>query len=313
MAGPVCESCQSADVFRWGKRHNKSGTISRYRCRSCGGTFTGRDGFQKRRADPEVIARALDLYFRGVSFRQVRDHLAEAYGLSLSPMTVYRWVTHYSRLAAEWMDSQGAKVGERWHVDETVVSVDGDKHFVWNLMDSETRFLIATHVSRTRTMAHTRAPFRKAKAVTATIPKEIRSDGMPAYPEAIKKEFGRYRRSTDPPGSLKNQGSKAMWSPHKVVPSIRAEESNNILERLNGSMKDRTKVMRGFDTAVGTAALVDGWRVHYDMVRNHIALGTTPGIAAGLPELTGFKWRALLDLATNRRVTATPRPAESTD
>ncbi len=36
-------------------------------------------------------------------------------------MTVYRWIVRYSKLAAEWMDAQGAKVGERWHVDETTV------------------------------------------------------------------------------------------------------------------------------------------------------------------------------------------------
>ena len=88
-----------------------------------------------------MIAKALDLYFRGVSFRQVADHFAQAYGLKVSPMTVYRWVTESSQLAGEWLNAQGAKVGERWNVDETVVSVDGDKHWVWNVMDSETRFL----------------------------------------------------------------------------------------------------------------------------------------------------------------------------
>jgi putative transposase len=294
---PACESCCSGDVMLSGKRRNKSGAIRRYRCRTCGAYFTGRDGFQKRRADPDVIAKALDLYFRGVSLRQVAAHLEQAYGLTLSPMTVYRWITHYSGLATEWMDSQKAKVGDHWNLDETMVNVDGQKEWVWNLMDAQTRYLLVSHVSRTRTMAHTRATLRKATEVTDVRPVEIRTDGMPAYPVAIRKEFGRYRKPGDPVSSLKNKGSKAIWTPHRVVPSIRAAESNNLVERLNGSQRDRTKTMRGFDNERGTTDLMAGWRVHHNLIRDHLSLGTTPGVAAGIPELQGFRWRALLDLA----------------
>jgi hypothetical protein len=52
--------------------------------------FTGTDGFQKRRADPEKIALALDLYFRGLSLRKVVDHFRQVHRLRLSPMTVRR-------------------------------------------------------------------------------------------------------------------------------------------------------------------------------------------------------------------------------
>jgi|HubBroStandDraft_1064217.scaffolds.fasta_scaffold00502_5 transposase-like protein len=41
-------------------------------------------------------------------------------------MTVFRWVTHYSKLAAGWMDAQGARTSERWHIDDTVVNVNGN-------------------------------------------------------------------------------------------------------------------------------------------------------------------------------------------
>jgi hypothetical protein len=72
--GPICERCQSGDVVADGKRHNKSGAITRYLCKTCGFRFIGRDGFQRRRSEPEKIALALDLYFRGLSLRQVAEH-----------------------------------------------------------------------------------------------------------------------------------------------------------------------------------------------------------------------------------------------
>jgi transposase-like protein len=304
-ARPGCARCQSGDVILSGKRMNKSGVVSRYFCRTCGFRFTGRDGFQRRRSDPEKIALALDLYFRGMSVRRVREHLSQVYSLTVSAATIYNWIVHFSKVAAKWMDAQGAKVGERWHVDETVVSVDGDRHYIWNVLDAETRFLLATHVSRDRSMADTRAPLHKAKRVTEDRPLEVFTDGMMAYPEAVKQEFGRRPlpgdRTSDPKANL-----RTWYSPHRRVPSIRAPESNNLVERLHGTEKERIKVMRGFDTQDGTAALVEGFRVHYNLVREHQALGATPGSVAGLPNVSGFRWFEILQMAGGKVPTPTP-------
>ena len=300
---PSCGRCNSHRVVSNGKRHNETGTLARYLCRTCGFRFTGRDGYQKRRADPEKIALALDLYFRGLSFRKVADHFLQVHELDLSPMTVYGWVVHYSRLAAQWMDEQQARVGQRWHVDETVVNVGGQQRYLWNVMDGETRFLLATHISRARGMNDTRAPFHKAKRATPDRPTEVRSDGMMSYPAAVGAEFGH----------VGGPGSTGWVNPHRRVPSIRAKESNNRIERLHGTEKERTKVMRAFDNDQGAAALSEGFRVHYNLVRPHQAVGTTPGEAAGLPALDGFRWKALLERAVTRKVTPAPGVLASPD
>jgi transposase-like protein len=304
-AGPSCECCRSGNVVSDGKRRNKSGPVAKFRCRACGACFSGKEGFHNRRSDPEKIALSLDLYFRGVSLRQVAEHLEQAYSLRVSAMTVYRWVTHYSALAAKWMDAQGAKVGETWHVDERVVNVDGEHRYLWNVMDSQTRFLLASTISKGRGVPEARTAFKKAKGATAVRPKEIRSDGLATYPEAIKKEFGRRRLPTDPPRNFKH-AHHSYFTPHRVVPSIRAPESNNILERLNGTSKDRTKTMRAYDNDGGAAALSAGWQVHYNLVRDHLALGTTPAVAAGFAPISGFRWRELIEMAVRRDVTGTP-------
>jgi len=294
----VCVKCQSGDVIANGKRHNKSGTITRYLCKTCGFRFTGRDGFQRRRSEPEKIALALDLYFRGMSLRQIVEHFQQVHKLRVSHMTIYNWIAHYSKLAADWMDSQNAKVGEKWHVDETVVNVNGENRYLWNVMDSETRMLLATHLSKTRSVPETRMPLRKAKDMTETRPKLVFTDGMNAYGPAIRKEFSRRARIED---HVIGKGQR--FNPHRVVPSIRAERSNNRIERLHGTEKSRTKVMRAFDQEHGAAMLMDGWRVHYDMIRTHQAIGKTPAEAAGIPSLDGFKWAKLLKLATTRKFT----------
>lgn len=303
-AVPMCEACHSSDVMLWGKRANRSGVVRRFRCRACDATFSGVEGFRRRRADPDMIAKALDLYFRGTSLRQVAEHFRQAYNLSISAMMVYRWVTHFGRVAAEWMDAQKVTVGERWHVDETVVSIDGERRYVWNVLDSETRYLLATHVSRDRDMRDTRTPLHKAKIASGgALPTEVFTDGMAAYPNAVKRELGRPAVRGEPRPTKKAHTGN-WYSPHKRVPSIRAPESNNLVERIHGTEKDRIRPMRGFDTMDGTAALIEGWRVHYNLARTHLTLDSTPGVAAGLPELPTFRWRAILELAAaNRSVT----------
>jgi putative transposase len=296
----ACDRCKSSNVISKGIRHNVSGPIQRYSCKSCGCRFVGRDGFQKRRADPTNIARALDLYFRGMSIRKVREHLEQVERLNVSHMAVYRWIVHYSKLSAEWMDAQGARTSDRWHVDETVVNVNGKNEYLWNVLDHDTRFLLATHVSENRSLDNTRTPLRKAKGATPDRPVDVLTDGMLSYPVAIGKELGRKATALDDPTHVRG----GRFNPHERVPSIRAKESNNRIERFHGTEKERFKVMRGFDGEPGTEVLAEGLRVHYNLVRNHQALGMTPGEAAGIPVGDGFRWKRIIEEASrSRRVT----------
>ena len=108
---------------------------------------------------------------------------------------------------------------------------------------------------------------------------------MMAYPTAVIKELG------------KRGGPNGFWSPHVRVPSIRANESNNLIERFHGSEKERIKVMRGFDKDNGCNTIMEGFRVHYNLIRDHQSLGVTPGEVAGLPKIDGFRWLEVLKKA----------------
>jgi putative transposase len=293
----VCVSCRSADVIRKGVRRNKSGEVTLYLCSTCGRRFAGREGFHNRRADPEKIALALDLYFRGLSVRKVQEHFRQVHQLRISHVTVYRWVVHFGKLVAEWMDSQGARTSDRWHIDETVVGVNGVNKYLWNVLDHDTRFLLATHVSLGRNLQDTRAPIHKAKAATPDRPVDVLTDGMQTYPEAVKRELGRRSTPFDDPKFV--HGGR--FNPHKRVPSIRAPESNNRIERFHGTEKERVKVMRGFDNDEGTSGLMEGFRAHYNLVKTHQTLGTTPGDAAGIPTGDGFRWLTVIKEATRAK------------
>ena len=284
----TCDKCNSTNIVKNGKRKNKSGVINRYLCKECGFRFTDNEGFKKRRSDPEKIALALDLYFRGLSVRKVAEHFQQVYNLHISHMTVYRWIYDYGKLASKWMDKHQVSTGKRWHIDEIVLKVDGEFRYLWNVLDSESRYLLATHVSKHRGIKDARKPIKNAKKATPDRPLEVFTDGMISYPSAVVKELG--RRGV--------KGHKGFWSPHVRVPSIRAKESNNRIERFHGTQKERTKIMRGFDQEHGCANLMEGFRVHYNLVKNHQALGCTPSEATGNMSVDGFRWLDIIQKAT---------------
>jgi putative transposase len=285
-ANPIeCVYCHSGSVIRFGKRHNKSGLLRRYLCKECGRRFVDREGFLRRRADPEKIALALDLFYRGLSVRKISEHFHQVYSLKVAPATLYGWIVEFSKTAAHWMDSLTARTGETWHVDETVVTVDGAPRYVWNVLDAKTRFLMATHVTRLRRLRDARVPLRRAKSASPDRPMVVFTDGLNAYPKAIGRELA-FR-----------SGSEVV-NPHVRVPSIRAKRSNNLVERLHGTEKDRIKLLRGFHGRRGSKTFMEGFRVYYNLVRTHAALGTTPAVAAGLPEIGGFRWKEILNQAS---------------
>ena len=278
-----CPRCGSSKVIRFGRRHNRRGTIGRYLCKACRSRFT-LDGGPRLRNNTRTVGLALDLYFRGLSLRKVSDHLKQAHGLSVAPGTIYGWIARFAPKSAGWMDSLGPRTGEKWHVDETVVMSDGDPRWVWNVLDANTRFLLATHVTKLRRVRDARVPIKRAKETTPDRPLVVFSDGLPAYRKAIGRE-------------LAFRSGPEVVNPHVRVRSIRAKKSNNLVERLHGTEKERIKVMRGFDGSKGAKLLMEGFRVHYNMVRTHGALGTTPGVAAGLPDPEGLKWKEIIEAA----------------
>ena len=36
---------------------------------------------------------------------------------------------------------------DEWHADETVIKINGQKYYIWFIIDSETRFVLGFHLS----------------------------------------------------------------------------------------------------------------------------------------------------------------------
>jgi len=61
------------------------------------------------------------------------------------------------------------------------------------------------------------------------------------------------------------------------------EVNNNIVERLQGTIRERDKVRRGMDGQITGQDLIIGLRIYYNFIRPHMSLnGKTPAEEAGI-------------------------------
>lgn len=101
-----CPKCNSNKfVIKRGFRYNKSETVQRYFCKKCGIKFSNRTVFKGMKNKIAAIVSALDLYFRGISLRQIAEHLELTHGIKVSHGTIHNWVKRYVDLYHRRNDS----------------------------------------------------------------------------------------------------------------------------------------------------------------------------------------------------------------
>jgi transposase-like protein len=275
-----CKHCAFKVVIRWGKRDGKQ----RFRCKNCGHTFLDDDCLPRTRTKEDIIVTALDLYFDGLSVRKIQRFIAKNFGVRVSQVTIWKWVQRYVEIVKEYTNSLKVEVKGEIHADETVVSCKGVNTWYWDVIDTETRFILATYISRARRSEDAIKLFREARARMRNLPHRIVTDGLPAYIEGYKKNFW-VRYKDERPEFI-----------HEVGLRGKGGCDNNIIERFHGTIKDRLKPMRGLGRERRAKNILDGFIIHYNFIKPHESLeGRTPAEMAGIEGLND--WRTLIKQA----------------
>jgi transposase-like protein len=286
----TCPICKSVNVFKWGNRITQFGTVQRYACKDCEHTFVVDKGFCRMKFSPKVITLTLDLFFKGVSQRKIADHLKQFENIDVTQPTILSWIKKYLRLLGKYSEKYKADVGNIWHSDETTIFIkkDGERKYyqwIWNVMDAKTRYLLACQVTEHRFVADARKPLKQAKEAAMKAPDAIVTDGLQAYRDAIKAEYWGL--------------SENILNPHIRLKDFETKPNNNILERLNGTFRERTKVARSFDSGIGAEEFAVGMQTYYNYIRPHQGIGgMVPAQLANIPiNLTGNRWETMIGLA----------------
>ena len=255
-----CPGCGHEHVVKAGIRRGEQ----RYQCQSCKKKFQHNGKSEGQRFDDNWIGTAIFNYYSGMSYETVARGMQHQYGIPKpSKSTIYNWVRYNGHKAFELGQRHKANTGDRWVADEIEVDGDGDKIKIFNVMDEKSRFLIATHATKGHSISEAKKVMAKAVAATNKLPKEVRTDGLPAYGQAVLEMV---------PGAE-----------HVTSQGARKFINNNLSERLQGTLRERIKTLRGLQNVETTQEYIDGVAAHYNYVRLHEGIGNiTPAQAAGV-------------------------------
>jgi putative transposase len=281
-----CDRCGSIRTMKYGK----SGGKQTYFCKDCHRKFRESSMLKRTRFNPEFVTLCLDLYFSGLSLRKIARTVANHFNIDVNFATIYRWIAKYVPMVSEYVNTLSPQLSTTWHADELFVRLKGGEKvkggatmgYIWNIMDRETRFLIVSKLTTNRDVESTIAAFEQSKEVAHRIkPETIYTDSLRNYQGGIRKNY--------------------MAVEHVAGCGIRGKShvNNNRVERLNSTLRERTKVTRGWKTV--STPMAEGQRIHYNFVKPHMALnGKTPAEIAGLQTENKDKWLALLERVTKK-------------
>ena len=278
-----CPNCDSDNIKKDGIRHNKNYDIQKFKCKNCGKKYSINLGFEKMKASPQIVTSALQLYFTGESLRNTQKFL-ELQGVNVTHKTVWNWIRKYTNLMEQYLEKITPQISDEWRTDELYLKIKGNKKYLFAMLDSETRFWLSQMVSEHKGNDDVSPMFAEAKSKAKKVPTTLISDGAANFHHAWKKQY-----------KAKNFLHKETQH-HRHI-HLSGDMNNNKMERLNGELRDREKVMRGLKK--DDSPIITGMQIYHNYVRPHMGLNDdTPADRAGIKINGKNKWLTLIQNAS---------------
>ncbi len=168
----------------------------------------------------EIISHAVWLYHRfSLSFRDVEE-LLFARGIVVTYETVRQWCRKFGQAYANQLRRRRARPGDKWHLDEVFLKINGKTHYLWRAVDQDGNVLDILVQSR-RNKAAAKKFFRKLLKGCTYVPRVMITDKLGSYGAAQR----------------------------EVLPSVEHRQSrylNNRAENSHQPTRKRERVMQRF-------------------------------------------------------------------
>jgi len=271
-----CPQCSSKEVTKRGIRYTeRREKIQKFYCKSCKHRFVLDNPFFRMRNKEQIITQCMDLYYSGMSFRKIAQHLQRFFPSNVNPSTIYRWVIKYVPIMENFTEKQkidsvsiqGDEV--EYHRRKYRNRKGVDRNWFVDVIDTKSRYVISSDYLTNRELKSMKKVWGKAKKKTGNSVKYISTDGLYIYKKVLQHTFNlktRHRRPT-----------KTSPVFHQVIKS-QSGNFNYKVERFHNTLRERTKIMRGFHGCITSAqTLMKGYEIYYNWIRNNMALkGQTP-------------------------------------
>ncbi len=91
----------------------------------------------RQRFPPAIIGHAVRRYFRfALSYRDVEELLAER-SVIVTYETIRQWCRKFGQAYANALRRRRPRPGDKWHLDEVFVAINGVQHYLWRAVDQD--------------------------------------------------------------------------------------------------------------------------------------------------------------------------------
>jgi transposase-like protein len=245
-----CKWCGSTEIIKKGIDKG----VQQYLCLKCGRKFNEKDAPYGMRTTVEQIGTSLDLYYSGSSLSDIAKFLKTSHNNEVDRSTIYRWLVRFTQEAVKLLEPLKPKVSDVWIADETAIKFEDRLYWIWDIICRDTRFLLASYLSPNRGTREAKILMELASERASKAPKWVITDKLKAYIDGIELVFGAETK-------------------HLQSSPFGGAESTNIIERFQGTIKERTKVIWGFKSLETARLILAGFMIHYNFFRGHLSLG----------------------------------------
>ena len=134
-----------------------------------------------------VMAFAVWSYYRlNLSLRDVEDLLAER-GVTVSYETIRVWVDRFGPQMAGQIRRDRLPAGDKWHIDEMVITIGGEPHWLWRAVDDPGDVLDIL-VQKRRNAGAARRFLRKLMRRWSQ-PRVVVTDKLQSYDAALRNDY----------------------------------------------------------------------------------------------------------------------------
>jgi putative transposase len=143
--------------------------------------------YKNHRFPAEIIGHGVWLYYRfTLSYRDVQELLLER-GIDVSHEAIRTWCRKFGQDYANRLRRRRPRPGDKWHLDEVFLTINGARHYLWRAVDQEGNVLDILVQSRPNKQAAKKF-FRKLLKGLTYVPRVIVTDKLKSY-GAAKREI----------------------------------------------------------------------------------------------------------------------------
>lgn len=131
----------------------------------------------------EIISHCVWLYYRfPLSFREVEE-LMLARGVVVSHETIRQWSVKLGAAYAAGLRLRRPQAGDKWHLDEVFIKVNGQRQYLWRAVDQDGNVLDILVPSRRNAKAAKRF-LAKLMTKQRRVPRVLVTDKLRSYAAA---------------------------------------------------------------------------------------------------------------------------------